>query len=111
MSDYYKALLERAETDLNCRFISEDFVLGCSITAELIKDLTETMVALEAIRVSKDKRIAELEADNKAALDRLYDMYLGDDGQAWKEARKFLLAKGYIGEDDKPIQQPDSGGE
>ena len=59
----------------------------------------------------KDKKIAELEADNKAALDRLYDMYLGDDGQAWKEARKFLLAKGYIGEDDKPTQQPDSGGE
>ena len=69
MSDYYKALLERAETDLNCRFISEDFVLGCSITAELIKDLTETMVALEAIRVSKDKRIAELEAKIDAVVE------------------------------------------
>lgn len=33
----------------------------------------------------------ELKAELETALNRIYDMLLGDDGQAFKEAERFLL--------------------
>lgn len=35
--------------------------------------------------------MSESETNFQAALDRLYDVLLGDDGQAFKEAERFLL--------------------
>jgi len=54
-----------------------------------IKDYLHNAL-LEDLADAIDERNAALKADVEAAIDRVADMYRGDDGQAYKEARKFL---------------------
>ena len=51
---------------------------GCS-TCEVAKDYYD-----------KDARIERLTKERNEAINRINDMLMGDDGQAYKEARKFI---------------------
>ena len=56
-------------------------------THENVRDL------LRSIRDGLSDHIGKVKAKDallREAIDRIKDMYAGDDGQAWKEARKFL---------------------
>lgn len=53
---------------------------------------------LESLREERDEgsagRVADLERRLSSAKDRIADMLRGDDGQAWKEAEKFMAGEG-----------------
>ena len=50
----------------------------------------QTLCEMAQRSVELEKELAELEAQNKEAVDRLKDLLLGDDGQASKEAERYL---------------------
>ena len=60
-----------------------------AVTAERDK-LKAQLDGIDDAAISAADHIMELELDLQAALDRIGDMLKGDDGQAFKEAEKFL---------------------
>lgn len=53
----------------------------------------ECVKALRADRARLTTEIAALRVDRDMAIARIKDMLMDDDGQAWKEARKFIAAR------------------
>jgi hypothetical protein len=55
-----------------------------------IRDLRAKQEAAKAMLVEDAALIAQTKAELAEAIARIKDMLIGDDGQAWKEAKKFI---------------------
>lgn len=57
--------------------------IGGEISCDIINELNDKNAKLEA-------KVEGLEKDRRMAIGRIKDMLIGDDGQAWNEAEKFM---------------------